>query len=520
MFRQQQSALGATEGLVVYRKPGLCRRLAFRAEDAAQAVGKLTLSALREMLSLLARILKGLFNFRVLFRMMTDLLVIACVSFCLACFCAMKEGGFDLYMSSFLPFLGVLAVFTLVTETLRSSRMFLFTVSLLILTGTALQTLLKLPAPQDVSPSNTGLVLYAAVSVAFAFLALPALNALVRAENRDSSIQLLNALVFLLYAALLLFGRRVNGTRAWIYLGPVSLQLTEMTKALTLILFGLEFTNEEDAPEKRLRRGVLTFLMNAFFLLIVNEFGALCVILAGFALTAFLYLPSLWKLFRTAFLLGVVLASMILACFLCHNLRANARERNPDAVIHPAIAQGARIYDKFQLRMDILFRPESVDKNDGGYQSARAKNAIILSDWFGSSYEVYIPVVESDYIFDYLLLRMGVMFGVLSLLLMLFLFLNATLLCLRNPHAAEGAVGVTLAFSISFQSILAAASATGQFLTVGIPFAFLAYGGTSTLVNYTMVMYILYAMRRDFAADKADGISGRFARQRIRRRRV
>ena len=501
MFSQRHATVSPGEELIIWRSPGFWRRLCLRSEKAAQAARELSVSVPRELGAALLSVLRGLSHPAVLSRVGADLLLLSCVSLCLACFCAMKEGGIDLYMSSFLPFLGILSVFTIVTESLRSSRTFLFTVSLLILTGTALQTLLKLPAPEGAHPSNTGLVLYAAVSVVFGFLVLPALTALIRAHDRNFSIRLLNIAVFLLYAALLVFGRRVNGTRAWVYIGSFSFQLTEVTKFLTLFLFALEFTNGEDASEKRLRRGMLTFLMNAVFLLLVNEFGALCVILAGFVLTAFFYMPSVWRVFRTLFLLGALLASMLLGCFFCYNLREISRERNPDADIHPAVEQGAKIYAKFKLRSDIILHPESVDKNNGGYQSARAKNAVLLSSWLGSAYEVYIPVVESDYIFDYLLLRMGVLFGILVLLLMLLLFLNAALSCLKNPRSTEGAAGVALAFSISFQSVLAAASAMGQFLTVGVPFAFLAHGGSSTLVNYAMVMYILYAMRRVSEAD-------------------
>ena len=501
MFYQRRSTVPPSEALVVYQNPGFWRKLTFRSEEISEGFKELFVSVPQGLASLVVNVLRGLFRPATLIRVGADLLALSCVSLCLACFCALKEGGIDLYMSSFLPFLGVLSVFVIFTESLRSSRIFLFIVSLLILTGTALQTLLKLPAPASVQPSNTGLVFYAVVSVAFGFLALPVFNALICARNRDLSIKLLNVVIFLLYAALLVFGRRVNGTRAWIYLGSISFQLTEVTKFLTLILFAMEFTNGADTPEKRLRRGVFTFLMNAAFLLIVNEFGALCVILAGFVLTAFFYIPSVWRVFRALLLLAALLTSMILGCFACYRLREVSHERNPDANINPAVEQGAKIYAKFKLRADIVLHPESVDKNNGGYQSARAKNAVLLSSWLGSSYEVYIPVVESDYIFDYLLLRMGVLFGILVLLLMLLLFLNAALSCLKNPRSTEGAAGVALAFSISFQSVLAAASAMGQFLTVGVPFAFLAHGGSSTLVNYAMVMYILYAMRRVSEAD-------------------
>lgn len=456
----------------------------------------------KEMRQLCRQMFHGLLRRSALSQLAADAAILICMSICMAFLCAYKEGGLDLYMSAFLPMFAVLLLMFALTEALGASRLFTFIVSLLILTGIALQTLLKLPAPENVTPSNTGLVLYAIISVVFALLSLPVLVLLTRCASRQTAARILNECILLVYLFLLVFGRYVNQTKAWIYVGSHSFQMTEVTKALSLLAFALEFTCEELSPNQRLRRGMITLLLNLVFLLIINEFGTLCVILAGFVFMAFLYLPSLVRVLRASLVMGVLIVVMLLGCRACYNAQARQRELRPDKPVSSAVAQGARIYSKFKLRTDLIFHPESVDANNGGYQSTRARNAILLSDWLGSSHEVYIPVVESDYIFDYLLLRMGVLFGILVLLLMLGLFLDASLYCLRNPCASEAAAGTVLAFCLAFQSILAAASATGQFFTVGIPFAFLAHGGSSALVNYTMVIFILYTMRRHVGSER------------------
>ena len=367
-------------------------------------------------------------------------------------------------------------------------------VSFLILTGVALQILLQLPASDGREASASGLVLYAVIATASGLLSFPFIWLLTRHMPKRFALPLLNLCILGVYLALLAFGRTVYNTRAWIYIGSFSLQLTEIAKFLTLTAFALEFTNEDVSPDRRLVHALGTLALNGLFLVAVNELGTLCVLLSAFIFLAFLYLPSIGRVFQTMAVIALNVCVAISCCRVCYECAQRKAEVQEQVGV--VTAQGARIYAKFKLRADLILRPESVSRNDGGYQSARAEKALLLSDWLGSSYEVSIPVVESDYIFDYALLKMGVIFGVLTLLMMLCLFLNATLSCLKNPCQSEAAAGVVYAFAISFQSILAAASATGMFFTVGLPFAFLASGGSSTLVNYTMIVFVIFAARR------------------------
>jgi cell division protein FtsW (lipid II flippase) len=87
---------------------------------------------------------------------------------------------------------------------------------------------------------------------------------------------------------------------------------------------------------------------------------------------------------------------------------------------------------------------------------------------------------------------MGVVFGILVLLILLNMLVTGAVGCLRNTNSGEAAVGLAFLFGIVVQSVIAAASATGYFITIGLPFAFLAEGGTATLTNYTMAVFILY----------------------------
>lgn len=181
-------------------------------------------------------------------RVAADLVLMALVSAALACFCVTKEGGLDLYMSTFLPMLGVLALFFVFTESLGSSRTFTFSVALLILTGLTLQILLMLPADPGQIVSAGTQVTHGVVSMVFAMAVLPVLRWMLTDVRRGLLIWALCAVMAAMYVFLLVFGESYNSTRAWISLGGFSFQMTEAIKVIALITFGLIFTDPGRTP--------------------------------------------------------------------------------------------------------------------------------------------------------------------------------------------------------------------------------------------------------------------------------
>lgn len=477
---------------------------------------------------------------RTLISLVSDLLIVGLISLSMAVYSSSKQGGLDLYMSTYLPMLGVMLLIFWFVETLRGSRLLAFSCALIIYTGITLQIFLKLPVEDHTAASE--MVIFAVVSLCAGMVAVPLIRLFCCELRRDLSIKLLNVIVVGLYMVLLLFGRSINGTKAWLYIGSMSFQLTEVTKIVSCAIFALEFTNDNvkvkgeamkrNISNAKLMQALVTLAINGVFLLVINEFGTLVVLCLVFFVLALAYLSDLKRL-MLLIMVGVILVAAVLGvCFLCYTVKypngeeAAQTEPATEAVTEAAtetgteasapaetgeptteagdgeaaaskgnivVNQGARIYKKFKLRMDLLLRPETVDRNAGGYQTHKALAAVMLSGWLGSKYEVSIPVVASDFIFAYLLMKMGILFGIIVIVLMLSVLINGSLSCLRNKDTALGSVGFAFTLCMVFQSLIAAASASGQFIMIGIPFAFLAEGGSSSLVNYAMLLFILYA---------------------------
>ena len=168
-------------------------------------------------------------------------------------------------------------------------------------------------------------------------------------------------------------------------------------------------------------------------------------------------------------------------------------KKEEKSLAEKAISLGDKIWRKFKLRVDLVLHPDTVDPLDGGYQTAKAQNALSLSTALGSRYEVDIPVVQSDYIFTFLVLKMGVVYALIVLMAMLLMLVTGLQGCLANPKSAVAAVGVAFTLGMVIQSLIAAASATGAFIVIGLPFSFLSDGGTAAVTNYMMAVFIIYA---------------------------
>lgn len=453
-----------------------------------------------------------------------DFLMVVIISLVMAYYCSAKQGGLDLYMSTFIPLLGVLALIFWFTETMKSNRILSFCVALLILVGISLQILLKLPAEDPGAASE--LVIYALISVIIGLIAVPIIRLFCCEMRRSHAVFLLNMMVVGIYLLLIVAGKEINGTKAWLIVAGRSFQLTEVTKMLSSAIFALQFTDEtvtvkgavtaEKKSDRRLLNALITLAINAAFLFVINEFGTLCVLALVFFVLAMVYLVSVKKLLAMIMACLIAASIALMGCGYCYDIKyaeetvevteptaetapdasAPAGEEAPQQKDHGKIVNlGARIYKKFKIRMDLIFAPETVDPYNEGYQTMKARAALLMAGWLGSEYEVSIPVVSSNFIFAYLVMKMGMIFGILVIVLLLVMLCMGSMGCLKNRNNAEASVGLAFLLAITLQSLVAAASASGLFIMIGMPFAFLAEGGSASVMNYVMVMYLLYVIR-------------------------
>lgn len=416
-----------------------------------------------------------------------DALLLILCSLVFGLFCGTCEGGMDLYLGCALPVLLSLLCLAVVTELLGGDRALAQLAAILIQLGVCLQTLLLLPIDPEAPPSTTSLALFNLLGILLALCTAPVLTWLVERPCRGKSYRLW-ALVLLLYAGLRLLPGQ-NGAYAWISPGGFNIQVTEVLKLLVILAMARVLAGDGDDRE-RLRAAGFILLVNALGMLLINELGTLFVIGAVFLLMAFLTLKRLRGLVGLLALCALLAGAALAVCWLCYKQSAGQEAAN-------GLVSGlGEIYEKISTRLTILTDADSAT-SDQLYQARQARNALLTSSWFGAKYRVYVPVQESDYILVYLCQNMGVLFGILAVLLMMGLCLRGILAAAQCASQPMALLGIGFSLTLAVQAGLAALSSLGVIPIVGLPFPFLAKGGSATVVHWAMLLMMIVSGRKE-----------------------
>lgn len=163
------------------------------------------------------------------------------------------------------------------------------------------------------------------------------------------------------------------------------------------------------------------------------------------------------------------------------------------------------IYEKIKLRIDVMLGKGDADSS---YQINAARDAVIVSGWFASDADgTNVPIISSDFVVIYLLLRFGV--TVLAVVIICFALLAVTGIpkAICGPLVAEGAIATAFIISIVLSATIEMCSSFGIIPIVGICLPFISKGGTNMLCNLVMTYYVIFACRskRSYAAVIAGG---------------
>ena len=285
--------------------------------------------------------------------------------------------------------------------------------------------------------------------------------------------------LWMLLAILLLFivlipgiGREVNGSRRWLSLGGMTLQVSELAKVATVVFMASYFANNRDHFGDDWRDwakplGVL--LVPLFLLLMEPDFGSLVVLSCTFMAMLFLSGIKLWHY------LGLVLAgSSVLVLFA---------ESAPYRM----------------ARLSTFLDPWS-DQFNSGYQLTQSLIAFGRGDWFGVGLGqsvqkmLYLPEAHTDFVFAIFAEEFGFI-GVLCLLGLYVLLVQRIFSLSKRAVTQEYWYGafVLIGFGclISGQTLINLGVNAGFLPTKGLTLPFVSYGGSSLMVTCAMVGMML-----------------------------
>ena len=278
----------------------------------------------------------------------------------------------------------------------------------------------------------------------------------------------------LLLVGVLLFGAELNGGKRWLYIGPISIQPSEVAK-FGLIFYMCAYMADHRREMRSFTKGLLPMLGVigiVCFLIFLQPNMSMAVIVAAIG-GILLYLGGA----DLKFIFGIIIVGVIL--FIVLALSADYRV--------------ARITS---------FRNPFADAKGTGYQLIQSLYAIGSAGWFGkglgNSYQklLYMTYGESDFIFAILTEEFGIVGGIVIILCyawIVFRGLRAAMRC-TNPFGSLMAAGISIVFGM--QVFINIAVVTGLAPTTGQPLPFISAGGTS-LIIFMFAMGILLNITRE-----------------------
>ena len=260
-------------------------------------------------------------------------------------------------------------------------------------------------------------------------------------------------------------GRRVNGKRRWLGVGPLSFQPTELVKITIIVSVAallVKLGRDVDRPAGIARIAMVVLPLAA--IVAANNLSS-GIIIAGIGFVM-LFVASRKKLW---YFLVMAAGGLVIA-------------------FAPQIGNGLRaihLLKPYQLNRINVWKNPDAFASDGGYQVLQGLYAIGSGGLFGKGLGEsiqklgFVPEAQNDMIFSIICEELG-LFGAVSLILVfMFMIYRFMVIASNAPDLFGCLLVVGVMAHIAIQVILNIAVVTNTIPNTGITLPFISYGGTS-----------------------------------------
>ncbi|MBV6513424.1 MAG: rod shape-determining protein RodA [Ignavibacteriales bacterium] len=327
-----------------------------------------------------------------------------------------------------------------------------------------------------------------------------------------------------LLVAVLLFGRKVGGAKAWLYFGTFSFQPAEFAKMATVI-FLARYLSRNQTQIDSLKDIIITLSIGGVPVLLIlmePDLGS-SLVFAGMMITMVFWkgisLFGLFLVLSPVLVMGAALfggfyfflALLVVIAGLIYFKRDLFFSGSIFAV-NIAVGFFVDIVYEFlsphqQKRIASFLDPAS-DPLGSGYNSIQAKIAIGSGGLFGKGFLSgnqtqlqFIPEQWTDFIFCVIGEEFGFAGSLAILILYMILFTRILRIANMSKYQFHSliAVGVLSIFFTHF--VINVGMAIGIIPVIGIPLPFISYGGSSLLINMTMlgIIFNIYRTRKNYS---------------------
>lgn len=274
---------------------------------------------------------------------------------------------------------------------------------------------------------------------------------------RVKCINLLYIVAVALQVAVLFVGAEINGAKRWLFIGPVSIQPSELTKIVIILITA--YLIQKRPQDMGSPKGIIRVLMPAGVLL---------------------FLVALENL-STAIVIGIIWFCM---CFV------SAKKKRWYFILFFVFAGLVALYIMFGAgfrseRVDVW---RNVETNPKGYQVLQGLYAIASGGIFGTGLGDsmqklgFIPESHNDMIFSIVCEELGMVGAGIVIIMFILLMWRVLSISMSAPDLFSGLICTGVMIHIAAQVIINIAVVTNSMPSTGIPLPFISYGGTSIMI--------------------------------------
>ena len=267
-------------------------------------------------------------------------------------------------------------------------------------------------------------------------------------------------------------GHSVNGSRRWLSMGPIGIQVSELSK-MTMIIYLSGYLVRQ---QQSVSQSIVGFIRPMFILCIV---ALLLLLEPDFGATVVISCTVMSMLFLSGVKLRYYLGLMVLVCIALATL---------------AISSPYRV-----ARLTAFLNPWA-DQFNSGYQLTQSLIAFGRGGWTGVGLGdgvqklFYLPEAHTDFLFAVLGEELGLI-GILLVLLLYSILVFRGLVIGYQAHlqgrlfASYTAYGIT--FWLGLQASINMGVNAGLLPTKGLTLPLMSYGGASIVINCMVIALLL-----------------------------
>ena len=281
-------------------------------------------------------------------------------------------------------------------------------------------------------------------------------------------------LIIALLVSVLLFGYEVNGSKSWIDLKFTSIQPSEFSKILMVLVnaavlskWPREKTNS--VGFKKVALSLLVAVLCMVLVILEPDYGTALIFFLTFMGMLFLSGANLFYFF------GILVVTV--------------------GGFFTAIKIG--LIKQYQLDRILVFMKPDIEKQGIGYNLFQSKLAIGSGGIWGKGLFLgkqtnlsYVPEHHTDFIFSVIGEELG-FFGAVAIIILIALIIWR---CFYIAANARNSLGTLIASGIGFiilsQSVINIGMTIGIMPVIGIPLPFLSYGGSNLLAIFIGIAFV------------------------------